>query len=1291
MKSLGFFCFFFFFFLNIYIVFRLETGYADDKFESINSKHIELGPATLLKLFDRDNEDENKEIPSSTETLTASTKILPSPEEMTKATAEEYPAKMVPIDVTGAGFQRMSNFRRSLLKITFLEKRKKKKKAKRRNTICEGESGSSIKKEVQDALTQTDNTFNVPVKRRSMGLFNLRRKSADMLESSDNIFLSGNLKKTSISTSCQTEDYSNAESQNKGSKKKLSTSTDKENLSGPNKFFRGFLRSTKLKSLKNSTSSVNKESVVTKSTSNKKGNSVIPISTLSQAMNVAVKMRDGSIRTGTSTPKDEDRNSSSGNWSASSSTRTSFDSDCINKNSTELALSRVTSSCTSRDSTVSEKDNRNCVCLFHLHFLFYSSQEETVTGASGYTSDSTVTGTMSTRSFSFQSNHLKSSKLKTDIWLQCHTKPNLNSSVDDHTSDGDCPTPLALSPFTARRSKHSNTITDDESSVYSVDADGYYTSMHTDSGLRGGLLTSPSPPGDSDKTLKSNTLNSSDLEFCNSDTICIRKKSSPPPPPVRTCSNLINTAKAEINIHNPVNKIDSPSKANFSQEDKDNSRSNSISSTCSNTTDSSVSTSESDPDVVKRLRNKTTIDTKGYPSMVHVSESEDDNDVKATLSSSNYWLKAGYIGNDRIYANPNVHNSPNVNSSKPIVVTHVNSNLSVEPDSKIYNKRSPEPVDIKLINYPVSQKMKVNLNRSNCSNTSAGRHSLRRPTTLNIKNVNISEHDVPMLQKQYSVNFSPVPALYCDSILKQKSALQRSQSMKQEPRSPLSPKSQLISSKMTCNPEVAYESNSLGRKRNKHLLMNVESVVAAQLPLSKKYSTLPTKLKHKSSLNDDKISNAVNRKMYNSLSLDRRNLRTPHDSRRVNSPVPEFCSKYPKSPRKSSTPKPSQQNGKIIHSEITSQAKNVPIKTECLINRSSLIKPKQDCSHTASPTPTNSNLIGNKSSTSSSQESSPQNQIGQSKSKKSTMSAQDLYTAIHNSKKRLNIKTDPFVSPMSSRSTSPNVGRLSNCSSRASTPSCVSPTPSIQSNILNGSLSRKTGTVLAETGFLSPKGGSLRNSPGERKSWAAGSRNCISPINVQSEKPSFASDRLRNKKPTSITDFKKLLLQTKPTSGHQRSAAEILRATSPIPGKSPSPSNASHFQPISAVPYSSPTRCNELRVSPISKTGNPKPHILNPFKRGNRLRSSLPVGGIITSPIWEDNGEGENGTPLSSTVSKPSNFPLTNNKTYGYLAPGNCQANISSTTSSSPSSPSSITNTGPILHIRTRSVLESSV
>ncbi|KAG1688930.1 hypothetical protein GQR58_007873 [Nymphon striatum] len=1282
MKSLGFFCFFFFFFLNIYIVFRLETGYADDKFESINSKHIELGPATLLKLFDRDNEDENKEIPSSTETLTASTKILPSPEEMTKATAEEYPAKMVPIDVTGAGFQRMSNFRRSLLKITFLEKRKKKKKAKRRNTICEGESGSSIKKEVQDALTQTDNTFNVPVKRRSMGLFNLRRKSADMLESSDNIFLSGNLKKTSISTSCQTEDYSNAESQNKGSKKKLSTSTDKENLSGPNKFFRGFLRSTKLKSLKNSTSSVNKESVVTKSTSNKKGNSVIPISTLSQAMNVAVKMRDGSIRTGTSTPKDEDRNSSSGNWSASSSTRTSFDSDCINKNSTELALSRVTSSCTSRDSTVSEKDNRNCGNC---------SQEETVTGASGYTSDSTVTGTMSTRSFSFQSNHLKSSKLKTDIWLQCHTKPNLNSSVDDHTSDGDCPTPLALSPFTARRSKHSNTITDDESSVYSVDADGYYTSMHTDSGLRGGLLTSPSPPGDSDKTLKSNTLNSSDLEFCNSDTICIRKKSSPPPPPVRTCSNLINTAKAEINIHNPVNKIDSPSKANFSQEDKDNSRSNSISSTCSNTTDSSVSTSESDPDVVKRLRNKTTIDTKGYPSMVHVSESEDDNDVKATLSSSNYWLKAGYIGNDRIYANPNVHNSPNVNSSKPIVVTHVNSNLSVEPDSKIYNKRSPEPVDIKLINYPVSQKMKVNLNRSNCSNTSAGRHSLRRPTTLNIKNVNISEHDVPMLQKQYSVNFSPVPALYCDSILKQKSALQRSQSMKQEPRSPLSPKSQLISSKMTCNPEVAYESNSLGRKRNKHLLMNVESVVAAQLPLSKKYSTLPTKLKHKSSLNDDKISNAVNRKMYNSLSLDRRNLRTPHDSRRVNSPVPEFCSKYPKSPRKSSTPKPSQQNGKIIHSEITSQAKNVPIKTECLINRSSLIKPKQDCSHTASPTPTNSNLIGNKSSTSSSQESSPQNQIGQSKSKKSTMSAQDLYTAIHNSKKRLNIKTDPFVSPMSSRSTSPNVGRLSNCSSRASTPSCVSPTPSIQSNILNGSLSRKTGTVLAETGFLSPKGGSLRNSPGERKSWAAGSRNCISPINVQSEKPSFASDRLRNKKPTSITDFKKLLLQTKPTSGHQRSAAEILRATSPIPGKSPSPSNASHFQPISAVPYSSPTRCNELRVSPISKTGNPKPHILNPFKRGNRLRSSLPVGGIITSPIWEDNGEGENGTPLSSTVSKPSNFPLTNNKTYGYLAPGNCQANISSTTSSSPSSPSSITNTGPILHIRTRSVLESSV
>lgn len=182
-----------------------------------------------------------------------------------------------------------------------------------------------------------------------------------MLDSSDSIFLSSTLKskKTSTSTSCQTEDVFIDESQNKGSKKKLSTSSDKENVSGPNRFFRGFLRSTKAKSLKNSTSSVNKESVETKSAPSKKGGTVIPISTLSQAMSVAVKMRDSSVRVGKNSPKDEDRNSSSGNWSASSSTRTSFDSDCPNKNMADLTLSRMTSSPISRDSAVSEKENQD--------------------------------------------------------------------------------------------------------------------------------------------------------------------------------------------------------------------------------------------------------------------------------------------------------------------------------------------------------------------------------------------------------------------------------------------------------------------------------------------------------------------------------------------------------------------------------------------------------------------------------------------------------------------------------------------------------------------------------------------------------------------------------------------------------------------------------------------------------------------------------------------------------------------------------------------------------------------
>ncbi|KAH9382122.1 hypothetical protein HPB48_007169 [Haemaphysalis longicornis] len=118
------------------------------------------------------------------------------------------------------------------------------------------------------------------------------------------------------------------------------------------------------------------------------------------------------------------------------------------------------------------------------------------------------------------------------------------------------------------------------------------------------------------------------------------------------------------------------------------------------------------------------------------------------------------------------------------------------------------------------------------------------------------------------------------------------------------------------------------------------------------------------------------------------------------------------------------------------------------------------------------------------------------------MSTEDLFAAIHSSKKKHGIRTDTDLaqSPLSSRSNSPLV-----VTSRPSTPS-------------RGGL--------AETGFLSPRSGNSR----DRRSWSgdiAAARVC-SPL----ERRSLANDRLGPAKPTSLLDFKKLLLQTK-TSGSQ--------------------------------------------------------------------------------------------------------------------------------------------------------------
>lgn len=215
------------------------------------------------------------------------------------------------------------------------------------------------------------------------------------------------------------------------------------------------------------------------------------------------------------------------------------------------------------------------------------------------------------------------------------------------------------------------------------------------------------------------------------------------------------------------------------------------------------------------------------------------------------------------------------------------------------------------------------------------------------------------------------------------------------------------------------------------------------------------------------------------------------------------------------------------------------------------------------------------------------------------MSTEDLFAAIHSSKKKHGIRTDADLaqSPLSSRSNSPLV-----VTSRPSTPS-------------RGGL--------AETGFLSPRsgGGSSR----DRRSWSgdiAAARVC-SPL----ERRSLANDRLGPAKPTSLLDFKKLLLQTK-TSGSQnslekKSAVELLR---PGSGGRRLAGGESAVQSLPTSPVNTPSPVESPSSSGNSVGGGGGGGGQQagwtstvPLKRGGRSRSSLQHRyDLMYPPILED-------------------------------------------------------------------------
>lgn len=211
-----------------------------------------------------------------------------------------------------------------------------------------------------------------------------------------------------------------------------------------------------------------------------------------------------------------------------------------------------------------------------------------------------------------------------------------------------------------------------------------------------------------------------------------------------------------------------------------------------------------------------------------------------------------------------------------------------------------------------------------------------------------------------------------------------------------------------------------------------------------------------------------------------------------------------------------------------------------------------------------------------------------------TMSTEDLFAVIHNCKKRMNIKTDSDISLASS--------------SRSSSPSFLRPS--------------SARGALAETGFLSPRNSSFDSR--DRRSWAdfRPSRETCG------ERKSLASDRLGPTKPTSMHDFKMLLLQTRSNSqilGPRKSAVEMLKV--------PSPGDRNNSMPLNLSPE--PSSSHSVPNSPSTEYFLCSGHSTVPFKRNNRARSTLQPRYTLYPPIFEDCSEDlENNRDVQQNADK---------------------------------------------------------
>ncbi|XP_048345638.1 NHS-like protein 1 isoform X3 [Sphaerodactylus townsendi] len=236
------------------------------------------------------------------------------------------------------------------------------------------------------------------------------------------------------------------------------------------------------------------------------------------------KPRDNLIANSMVSTKDQDHSSSS--WNKTASTQNSQSLDTISSNPIAvLALGDSGVSLSGAEGM--ENGPQNITYSFRNNLRPSHSQDKHIQSEPSYSMD-------------------KTQGIDQDSIKHCGFKPSRNKEVALHKPN--CATPGCTTPVTnlSTSSLEQATAKEDSASLYSVDHDGYYTSMHMDSGLKSGKTCMNNTGFGNPRHSVINVFDGiekrslGDLSNCSdrslSRSISLKKAKKPPLPPSRTDS-----------------------------------------------------------------------------------------------------------------------------------------------------------------------------------------------------------------------------------------------------------------------------------------------------------------------------------------------------------------------------------------------------------------------------------------------------------------------------------------------------------------------------------------------------------------------------------------------------------------------------------------------------------------------------------------------------------------------------------------------------------------------------------